>query len=54
MCKDGRHYFTSQTKVVKFIAQRKGKIIGILYDGKLIRDEIKIYNSGLKLAGLPN
>ena len=52
LCKDGRHCFSSQAQVVKFIAERKGKIIGVMYEEKLIPNEIKIYNAGLKLAGL--
>jgi hypothetical protein len=54
LCKDGRHYFSSQSQVVKFIAQRKGKIGCVMRDHKLIPTELKIYHAGLKLAGLLN
>jgi hypothetical protein len=39
---------------VKFIATRKGKIGCIMREEKLISNEIKIYQAGLKLAGLAN
>jgi hypothetical protein len=54
LCKDGRHYFPSESQVVKFIAKRKGKIGAILHEHKLISGELKIYHKGLKLAGIPN
>jgi len=54
LCNDGRHYFSNQTQVVKFIATRKGKIGCIMREEKLISNEIKIYQAGLKLAGLAN
>jgi len=54
LCKDGRHYFKTELQVVKFVASRKGKIGAIMYDGKLIPNEIKIYHAGLRLAGLLN
>jgi len=54
LCKDGKHFFSTQSQVVKFIAKRKGKIGCIMFDGKLIPSEVKIYHAGLKLAGLAN
>jgi hypothetical protein len=38
--------------VIEFIAKRKGKIRGILHDGKLIWDEYRIYVEGMRRAGL--
>jgi hypothetical protein len=52
LCADGRHCFSTQSQVVNFIADRKGKIGCIMHDGKLISTELKIYRAGLKLAGL--